>query len=72
MTADEILAAIDTIDRAIAAGAILESLEFAEQTFTFRSIDDMIKARQFLNSLLGTIPGASSGSYRLAATSKGA
>lgn len=72
MTVDEIQAAIDTIDRAIAAGAVLESLEFAEQVFTFRSIDDMIKARRHLASLLSIVSTPSAGNYRLAATSKGA
>lgn len=71
MTEAEILAAIEAIDRAIAAGVVLESLEFAEQTFTFRSIEDMLLARRHFASLLATIATSTSG-YRLAATSKGA
>lgn len=71
LSESDIQAAIDKIDNAIAAGAVLASLTFADQTFTFRSIDDMLKARAHFASLLAVATTSTSG-YRLAATSKGA
>ena len=66
----EIQAIIDKIDAAISSGSALQSIAFADQTFTFRTIDDMLKARAHFAGLLSTaVPGSG---YRLAATSKGA
>lgn len=70
MAYTDVQAAIDAIDTAIAGGAVLESMTFADQTFVFRSIDDMLKARAHFVGLLQTSVGTARG-YRLAATSKG-
>lgn len=70
MAYTDVQAAIDAIDAAIAGGAVLESMTFADQTFVFRSIDDMLKARAHFVGLLQ----AESGTVvrrRFAATSKG-
>lgn len=61
---------LDTIDAAIASGAAVQSLTFGDQSFTFRTIDDMLKARALIAQSLNAGTGGSS--YRLAATSKGA
>jgi hypothetical protein len=61
---------LDKIDAAIATGAVVEEMTFADQTFRFRSIGDMLKAREHIASLLLEAEG-SAPTYRLAATSKG-
>lgn len=61
---------LDAIDTAIAGGAVLQSLTFADQTFTFRSMDDMLKVRAVIAQSLAAVAGKSA--HRLAATSKGA
>ena len=57
---------IDALRTAIAGGAVVQSMTFGETTVQFRSLDDMLK-------LLAVMERAvAGGSYRLAATSKGA
>lgn len=61
---------LDKIDAAIAGGAVVQSLTFADQSFTFRSIDDMLKVRALIAGALALTASPSSG-YRVAATNKG-
>jgi hypothetical protein len=61
---------LDKLDAALAAGGAVQSLQFADQTFTFRTIDEMLKLRALIQSALNAAVGSSTG-YRLAATSKG-
>lgn len=56
---------ITTLEQAIAKGAVLQSITFADQTFTFRSLDDMLK---LLTVMKQSVAGSRT---RLAATSKG-
>ena len=58
---------IDALDAAILGAGAVQSMEVAGQSYTFRSVDEMMKLRAILVQQL-----AGSGSYRLAATSKGA
>jgi hypothetical protein len=58
---------IDKLDAAIAGTGAVEEMEVAGQRYRFRSIDDMLKLRAVLQQQLN----AGSGTYRLAATSKG-
>ena len=62
---------LDALDAALAAGGVLEQITFADQSFTFRSIDDMLKLRSVIAAALAAVGSTSSG-YRLATTSKGA
>lgn len=57
---------IDNLRAAIAAGGVLQSMTIDNQTFTFRSIDDMLK---LLAVMEGNLAGGSRTRY--AATSKG-
>ena len=57
---------IDQLDAAILGAGPVQSMTVAGQTYTFRSIEEMVKLRALLVQRL-----AGSGSYRLAATSKG-
>jgi hypothetical protein len=59
---------VDTLKEAIKNGAVLQSIQFADQTYTFRTMDDMLK---LLSVMQGEV-GSGARSYRLAATSKGA
>lgn len=61
---------LDKIDAAIAAGAPLQSMTFADQEFVFRSMDDMLKARALIAQALNAAAGTPT-THRLAATSKG-
>ena len=72
MTDAEIQAAIDAIDQAIADGAVLQSFTVAGQTFEFRSIADMLRARAHFVALLAVAAGTTSNRFRFAQTSKGA
>jgi len=58
---------IDKLDAAILGSGAVQSMEVAGQSYTFRSIDEMMKLRAILAQQLG----AGATSYRLAATSKG-
>ena len=62
---------IDALKAAIAGGAVLQSMTFADQTFEFRSMDDMLKALALMQQEVNAAAGTPRG-YRLAATSKGA
>lgn len=54
---------LDSLDRAIASGAL--SLELAGRKVTYRSIDQLLKARDHVASLLAQASGARRGSaYR--------
>jgi len=61
---------LDKLDAALAAGGAVQSLTFTDQTFTFRSIDEMLKLRAVIQAALNAAAGTSTTS-RLAATSKG-
>ena len=61
---------IDKLKAAIAGGSVVESMTFADQSFTFRSIDDMLKVLAMMQGEVSAASGAPS-NYRLAATSKG-
>lgn len=61
---------LDKLDAAIAGGAVLQSITFADQTFVFRSVDDMLKVRALIAQALSAEAGIGV-TYRLAATSKG-
>jgi len=61
---------IDKLKKAIADGGALQSIQFADQTFTFRSLDEMLKLLALMEGEAATAAGTSK-SYRLAATSKG-
>lgn len=56
---------IDKLDAAILGAGPVESMEVAGQSYTFRSVDDMLKLRAVLLLRLA------GGPHRLAATSKG-
>jgi hypothetical protein len=58
------------MDAALAAGGAVSQLTFGDQSFTFRSIDEMLKLRALMASALAAESGAST-NYRVAATSKG-
>ena len=61
---------VDALKAAIAGGAVVESMTFADQSFTFRSMDDMLKLLALMLQEANAVAGTPSG-YRLAATSKG-
>lgn len=58
---------VDKLKAAIASGAAVQSIAFADQTFTFRSLDEMLK---LLSVMQAEVNGGSK-AYRLASTSKG-
>lgn len=66
----EVRAAIRTIEQAIVNGTVLKRMEFAEQEYEFRSMDEMLKVLGWLKGLESQLSGKSTS--RLAATSKGA
>lgn len=59
---------LDKLDAALASGAAVQSIAFADNTVTFRSIDEMLKLRAVMVAALAS----QRNSRRLAATSKGA
>lgn len=61
---------LDRIDQALASGT-LSSMTFGEQTYTFRSVDDLLKLRAVIARAIaaGASPGPSGTRY--GATSKG-
>jgi hypothetical protein len=61
---------LDKLDAAIAGGAALQSIQFADQTFTFRTLKEMLELRAVMTASLSTADGSST-AYRLGATSKG-
>ncbi len=62
---------LDKLDAAIAAGGVMQSMTFAGgDSFTFRTIDEMLKLRSVMQQALNAAAGTST-AYRLAATSKG-
>jgi hypothetical protein len=66
----EVRAAIRTIEQSIANGAVLKRMEFADQEYEFRSMDEMLKVLAWLKGLEVQLSGKTTS--RLAATSKGA
>ena len=60
----------DKLKAAIADGAVVQSLAFANQTITFRSLDEMLKLLALMEQEINAAAGTAT-SYRLAATSKG-
>lgn len=62
---------IDKLKTAIAGGAVLQSMTFGDQTFTFRSIEEMLQVLALMQQEVNAAGGTPKG-YRLAATSKGA
>lgn len=69
MTAGEIQAAIDTLDAQIAAAGSVQATSHADQSTTFRSVDELRKLRADLVRQLNAASGTSSTRY--VATSKG-
>jgi hypothetical protein len=61
---------IDALKAAIAGGAVLQSMTFGDQTFTFRTIEEMLQVLSLMQADVSTTAGT--GRSRLAATSKGA
>lgn len=61
---------IDKLKAAIAGGSVIQSMTFADQTFEFRSIEDMLKVLALMQAEVSASSGSPS-NYRLAATSKG-
>lgn len=57
---------LDKLNAAISAGSALQSMTFGEQTFTFRSLDEMLRLRAVMQREINA-----SGTRRLATTSKG-
>lgn len=63
---------LDKLDAAIAAGGIMQSMTFAGgDSFTFRTVDEMLKLRAIIQGALNAAAGTSM-TRRLAAFSKGA
>jgi hypothetical protein len=69
-TLEELIAERDAIDAAIAKGAVVEEMTFADHTWRFRSIPQMKEARAHVDGLIRAAEGTTP-TYRLAATSKG-
>lgn len=61
---------VDKLKTAIANGAVVRSMTFADQTFEFRSLDEMLKLLALMVQEVNAAAGTASSS-RLAATSKG-
>jgi hypothetical protein len=61
---------LDKLDAAISGGAVLQSIAFADQTFVFRSVAEMIQVRALIAQSLNATAGTAT-TYRLAASSKG-
>lgn len=61
---------IDKLKAAIAAGAVLQSFTFADQTFTFRSIAEMVQVLAMMEGDVAAADGTRT-THRYAATSKG-
>ena len=62
---------LDKLDAAIAAGGAMQSMTFAGgDSFTFRSLDEMLKLRAIMQQALSATAGTGA-AYRLAAFSKG-
>lgn len=57
---------LDKLDRAIADGRGAQSISFADQTITFRTVDDMLKLRSLMKRQVD-----SALTHRLAVVSKG-
>ena len=70
MTVSEIQEAISKIEQGIANSTIIQSMTFGDQTFQFRSMDDMLAGLAYFKRLLAAAQGRSSS--RLAAFRKGA
>jgi hypothetical protein len=62
---------IDKLKAAIAGGAVLQSMTFGDQSFTFRTMDAMLQVLALMQQEVNATSGTPKG-YRLAATSKGA
>jgi hypothetical protein len=62
---------IDKLKTAIAGGAVVQSMTFGDQTFTFRSIAEMLQVLALMQQEVNAGTGSPQ-TYRLAATSKGA
>lgn len=60
---------VDALKAAIAGGAVLQSMTFGDQTFTFRTIEEMLQVLALMQQ--DVTVAASTGRSRLAATSKG-
>lgn len=61
---------LDRLNRAITGGAVVQSMSFGDQSFTFRSLDEMLKLRAIMSAEVNAA-NSSSRTRRLAATSKG-
>jgi len=58
----------DKLKAAIAAGSIMQSMKFGEQTYTFRTVDEMLK---LLGVMETEIASASGSTARYAVYDKG-
>lgn len=58
---------LDKLDAAIADGAAIQSMTFGDQTYTFRSLEELLKLR----SLMQQEVSGSKSKRRLATTRKG-
>jgi hypothetical protein len=61
---------LDKLDAALASGSALQTITFADQSFTFRSIDEMLKLRGIMQQALNAAAGTAT-THRVAAFSKG-
>jgi hypothetical protein len=61
---------LDKLDAALASGSALQTMTFADQSFTFRSIDEMLKLRAVMQQALNAAAGTAT-THRVAAFSKG-
>jgi hypothetical protein len=43
---------LDRLDQAIAQGGIMQSIAFADQTYVFRNLDEMLKLRSVMAQAL--------------------
>lgn len=48
----------DKLKAAIAAGSIMQSLKIGEETYTFRSVDEMLKLLSVMENELATASGS--------------
>lgn len=61
---------IDKLDAAIAGSGSMQSMTFGDETYQFRSLEEMLRLRKIMTDSVNAASGAS-GTSRLASTSKG-
>jgi hypothetical protein len=70
VTLSEVQTAIAKIEQGIADSVVIQSMTFGDQSFTFRSMDDMLKGLKYFKGLEASLSGRPTS--RLAVTCKGA